>query len=196
MSEDIHMTTMMIVGGIAALIIVMMIWIYNSIIANHNRCKRAWSDVITYQRQKLKVIPQVEEALANYLSHERDLQTKITALRTGIDSLSTESMDTERVMQIEQISKDVMGRLSLTMEAYPELKASELSQGLMRELSEQESDISAAISIFNQGVEAFNNGITMFPHLLVNRMFNKMAPLRPFTDSAAAEEIEFKPNLE
>ncbi len=59
-------------------------------------------------------------------------------------------------------------------ENYPDLKASQLYNNLMSEISEQQENIGAApIRIFNQNVEDFNNGIEVFPNSLINGWFKQ-----------------------
>ncbi|MFP3480741.1 LemA family protein, partial [Burkholderia sp. SIMBA_057] len=81
------------------------------------------------------------------------------------------------------------------VENYPELKASETYQKLMREITDQQENIGAAIRIFNQNVEDFNNGIEVFPNSLVNSMLNHKEKIKTFSDSQAEEGFEYKPNI-
>lgn len=83
----------------------------------------------------------------------------------------------------------------MAFEAYPELKASELMNNLMREIAEQQENVGAAIVIFNGEVERFNNSIQMFPGSLVNSVMNKHSAVTPFTDDQATSAFDYTPNL-
>lgn len=72
-----------------------------------------------------------------------------------------------------------MQGLNIAVEASPDLKASEVFNNLMREIAEQQENTGAAIRIFNQNVEYFNNGIQVCPNSLVNASLNKKAGLPP-----------------
>jgi LemA protein len=65
----------------------------------------------------------------------------------------------------------------------------------MREITEQQENIGAAITIFNGAVEVFNNSIQMFPNSFVNGCLNKKSIIIPFSDSQASAAFEYKPNF-
>jgi LemA protein len=65
----------------------------------------------------------------------------------------------------------------------------------MREIAEQQENVGAAIRIFNQNVEDFNNGIEQFPNSVINNMLNKKEKLNTFRDEEAESGFEYKPNF-
>lgn len=75
----------------------------NSIVVSKNLVKRAWSDVLTYERKKLKLIPELERQLAGYVSYEKTLLTSLTALRAQAASLQDNVLDTAELQAIQQI---------------------------------------------------------------------------------------------
>ena len=96
---------------------------------------------------------------------------------------------------LEQLASSLLQGLKVTVEAYPELKASDVYLKVMAEISEQQEQIAAAIRIFNQNVEDFNNGIQMFPGSLVNSFLNKKSKVETFSDSQASSGFDYKPNV-
>ena len=56
-------------------------------------------------------------------------------------------------------------------ESYPELKADQQFMNLQRNLTEIESQISAARRAFNAAVTAYNDGVQMFPSNIVASLF-------------------------
>lgn len=180
---------------IVCVVIAAIIFIHNAIIGRFNATKRAWSDVIAQERQKNKILPALEEVAAKYASHEKQLLEKVTELRQSLNQLSADNIDVQRLSQAENHMGALLKGLSLTVEAYPDLKASETYLKLMREITEQQDNIGAAIRIFNRNVELFNNGIEMFPNTLVNSMFTHKQPLSVFDDSEAAAGFDFTPNF-
>jgi LemA protein len=182
--------------GVAAITaIFVVISLRNGIIGAKNRVQRAWADVIAYQRKKLRVIPALEEGLKNHQAYEQGVLQQLTALRSSVAKLSPESVDVGRLQEVDQCSKALLSGLRVAVEAYPVLKTSELYAGWMRELSEAEENIAAAIVIFNGTVESFNDCIQEWPGSAVNARFNREKPLDTFTDSAAQNEFEYKPNF-
>ncbi|EKE67540.1 LemA family protein [Gallaecimonas xiamenensis] len=180
---------------IAAVVILAVVLIHNGIIGRLNATQRAWSDVIAQERQKNKILPALEEVAGQYASHEKGLLEKVTALRSALADLSSDTIDTKGLAKAEGQMSDLLRGLNLTVEAYPELKANETYGKLMREITEQQENIGAAIRIFNRNVERFNNGIEIFPNSLVNGLFTRKHRLDTFDDSEAAAGIEYKPNF-
>ncbi|MGM0766673.1 MAG: LemA family protein [Pseudomonadota bacterium] len=186
-------TIIALVAG--AFLLIFIITTYNGIINRKNAVKRAWSDVITQERQKNKILPELQKSVDQYTGFESGLQSKITQLRSKLNELQDNAPDAAKLQQVEKLSEKVMHGIQVSMEAYPDLKASELFNNLMREISEQQEHIGAAIRIFNYNVEQFNNGIQNFPANMVNGMLNKEVQLNTFTDTEASEGFEFRPNL-
>jgi len=182
----------LVAGGIIALFVIVT---YNAIINRKNAVKRAWADVTTMERQKNKIIPELEKAVNQYSTFEEGLQTKITQLRTELNKLSTYTPDATKLQEVERLSESVLSGIRVSVEAYPELKASELFNNLMREITEQQEHIGAAIRIFNYNVEQFNNGIQNFPANMVNGILNRESQIDTFSDSEASKGFEYKPNF-
>lgn len=186
---------MLIWAGVGVVALVLVVLMYNSIIQRKNRVVRAWSDVISFERQKLATLPTLEEKLGEYQAYERKLMDAVTALRAGLVDLQPGTVDAKQLEAVEAQSRTLKKGLSLTAEAYPDLKTSNVLLGFMRELSDIQANIRASITIFNSAVESFNSGIQMFPWSLVNALLNHEKNVVPFTDTAALGEIEYRPNL-
>lgn len=185
------MTFIFIIAGILLLLTLIAVVIYNGIITRLNAVERAWSNVITQERQKNKIIPALEQLTEQYQLYEAGVLKNITALRSALADLSADTVDTTRLAAAESKTADLIKGLHVAVENYPELKASEIFNNLMREISNQQENIGAAIRIFNQNVEDFNNGIETFPNSLVNQQFNRKSKIQTFTDTEAESGIEY-----
>jgi len=187
------MDSMMVLLIVAVLIGIFVVIIYNGIVERYNKVKRAWSDVIVQERQKDKIIPELERLVKQHDAYEGGLQTQITSLRSMMSSLSDKNIDTKALEAVEKQSAALMNGIHVAIENYPELKASKLYHNLMKELTEQQENVGAAIRIFNQNVEMHNTGIETFPNNLVNNSLNKKPVMPSFTDDATSEAFSFKP---
>lgn len=179
---------------VAAAIALLVLGLYNGIISQANAAKRAWADVITYERGKGKVLAPITEMLGKYAEYESGLLRQITSLREQLAKLSDTSSAAE-LIEVQGATSDLLKSFKLTVENYPELKASHLYQQVMAEISDQQANVNAAVAIFNMNVESHNNAIQTFPGSLVNAWLNKRAAITPFEDAAASAEFEYKPNL-
>lgn len=122
---------------IAVIIILVGLGIYNDIIGGHNAVQRAWSDVLVYERQKTKVLDQFQKVLADFMVFEASLLEKITGLRSAVHALPA-GADGHALTKVETASRELMGGLRIAFEAYPDLKASEAANNMMREIAEQQ----------------------------------------------------------
>lgn len=184
--------TILVILGVIGIIILS---VHNSIIGFYNACQRAWADVITQELQKNRVLPKLEETLASYNLHESSIMKTVTELRTELKGISAQTADIETVRKINEQSTALIANLNAVAENYPDLKASNLYQGFMKEFSTLERDIAASIRIFNANVEKFNTKIEVFPNVLINNMLTKKTKMNVFTDSQAAAGFEYKPNF-
>lgn len=177
---------------VVAALIGAIIYLYNGIVQSRNAVERAWADVITWERKKNKTFPKLEELARHYTGFEETVMTKVAELRSALANLS-ESVDPAALAAVEQQTTALLKGINIAVEAYPDLKASGVLESVMRELSELQHNIAAAITIFNRNVESFNNAIQTFPGSLVNTFFNHEKKIRPFTDREAQAGFEYKP---
>ncbi|WP_367616215.1 LemA family protein [Pseudomonas maumuensis] len=180
--------------AVTALVLMSIIGLYNSIIGGLNRAQRAWADVLTYERQKNKVLDGLQQHVNHYQEYEQSLMSEITRLRSAIAELPS-TANGDSLVNAENATRSLLNGMRVAVEAYPDLKASAVLNNLMREIAEQQENVGAAIAIFNGEVERFNNRIQMFPGSMVNAVLNRQLPIVPFTDAQAASGFSYRPNL-
>lgn len=178
----------------AAAVIGAVIYFYNGIVQSRNAVERAWADVITWERKKNKTLPKLEELAKHYVGFEGAVMTKVAELRSSLARLSS-SVDPAALAEVERHTASLLKGINIAVEAYPDLKASDLLEGVMREFSELQHNIAAALTVFNRNVESFNNAIQTFPGSMVNSRFNRERKIRPFTDAEAQAGFDYRPLL-
>lgn len=180
--------------GFFVVLVIAIIAMYNSIISAFNMVKRAWADVHTYERQKIKILESLEPVLQQYVEHESKTLKEIVALRSSIQSLGAEP-NVKALAEVQRGTGDLLRGLSLVVENYPDLKANTVFLDLMANIRRQNENVGAAIAIFNRNVEIFNTKIETVPTNLVNSWFAHKTRVEEFSESQAAENIEYRPNL-
>ncbi|WP_347456211.1 LemA family protein [Acinetobacter thermotolerans] len=180
---------------IPILVIIAIILIRNSIVRHHNATIRAWSDVASYERQKLKILDGLQPLVEQYSSFEKGTLEKVTELRQNIMNLNIKDADIAQLQRIESLNRELMHNLNVVIENYPELKANEIYLKMMNEIEEQNENVGAAISIYNRNVELFNNQIQIFPHNIINNMLLKKKAVRPFRDQVVTQSFDYRPNF-
>lgn len=180
---------------ILALVIGTIILIHNRIIRHFNATIRAWSDVISFERQKLKTLEELAPVVEQYASMEKSTLEKVTELRQNIMNLNINQADASQLQRVEALSKELFRSLNVVVENYPELKANQLYIKMMEEVDEQNENVGAAITIYNRNVEVFNSYIQVFPNHLINTSFSKKKTIRPFRDQTASQSFDYRPNF-
>lgn len=198
--EPLHVVGIVIISiiVIAAIGVLIGLSIYNEIITLKNKVRESWAGVIAHTRQKLKLIPKLAEMVKEYAGHESGVFEKTAALRSKMDTLvKKDTPDAKELAEIQKDTSDILGaiRLAVGVENYPVLEASSLYKGLMSELAEAEENITAAITIYNDGVKDFNNAIETWPGSAINKRYNKEVRIAEFSDTESANDIDYKPNF-
>ncbi|MFY0626135.1 MAG: LemA family protein [Reichenbachiella sp.] len=162
-------TTTIIVLAVVGLLFIIFFSIYNGLIRKKNNVVNAFGGMDVQLKKRYDLIPNLIETVKQYMSHEKDLLTKVTELRSkAMDS----SIDNDQKVDLDnQISHTVKG-IMVAVENYPDLKANDSFNNLQRTMNEVESQISAARRTYNSTVTDFNNGVEMFPSSLIAGMMN------------------------
>ena len=148
---------------IIAFIVVFVLFFYNTLVALRNRVKEAWSDIDVQLKRRSSLIPNLVNTVKGYMKHEKELLTKITELRSKIDSAKSPK---ELGVLNNQMSS-ALGSLNIAVENYPDLKASNNFKQLQEELTNTEDKISYSRRFYNQNVLSYNTAIQKFPGVLI-----------------------------
>jgi LemA protein len=167
--------------------------LYNDIIRNANRITRAWADVITHERQKIKILEPLKVQVADFKEYESGLLEKITKIRTDLAELNSGS-DHGQLAKLQRDTQALIAGVRVAVEAYPQLQTGHLFTSLMREITEQEENVGASIKIYNAAVERYNNSIQSIWGSPVNTLLTKKRAADSFQDSQASSGIGFTPN--
>ena len=109
---------MWILIGVIAVLAIILIITYNSLISARNNVTEAFAAIDVYLEQRFDALSKIAEAVVAYARHESDTLTKVTELRSRINSLS----GSDKIGAYQQMDGIVKG-LTLQAEAYPELQA-------------------------------------------------------------------------
>ncbi len=134
--------------------------------------------------------------LQQHSAYEGKVLEQITKLRQGIAELSDDKIDAKKQNEISNTNKELMKSLSIAVENYPELQASQSFAKQLQEITNQEENVGAALRIFNRNVANFNSLIQGFPGNIINSIFNNKKTINVFFDTEAASSFEYKPNFD
>ena len=182
---------------VLALLVVYVITVYNGLVARRNRFKNAFAQIEVQLKRRYDLIPNLVETAKAYLKHERDTLEAVTAARNaalaGLKAVAAEPGNPQHMAQLGQAEgalSSAMGRLNVSMEAYPDLKASQNMQQLSEELTSTENKVSFALQAFNDTVMDYNSYKQSFPPVILAGLFGHGADasLLQFADSALIQE--------
>ncbi len=157
----------MVILGIALLLVLMAVSVYNRLVRLRNNREQAFADIDVQLRQRHDLIPQLVDTVRGYMKHEKDLLTEITAARAG--AMNAGTID-EKISAENRLSSALAG-LKVSVEAYPDLKANQNFMNLQEEISDIENKLAAARRFFNSATKELNTGIEVFPANIIAGMF-------------------------
>lgn len=155
---------------IAALVvfgIIVLVLIYNSLIAKRNNVDNAFATIDTLLKKRCDLIPNLVATVKTYMQHENSTLTKVAELRARAIDPNTPAA--EKMTLQNEISSSLRS-IMVSVESYPDLKATENFQMLQRSLNEIEEQLSAARRSFNANVTDFNTSIQIFPYSILAGM--------------------------
>jgi len=184
--------------GIPLLIILIIISIYNNLVTLRNRFKNAFAQIDVQLKRRYDLIPNLVETAKGYLEHERETLEAVIQARNQAAAASEKAAAKpedpgamQSLLGAESVLGAAMGRLLLTVERYPELKANQTMADLMEELTSTENKISFARQAYNDAVTIYNTTCQKFPNVLVAGPFRfQAATLYEVEDKQEREAVK------
>ena len=163
--------------------------VQNKLIRSKNEVTNAFSSVDIQLKKRIDLIPNIVSTIKQYTSYESALLEKVTALRTK--SLTGNLNENEKMGLDAEISKS-LSQMLISVENYPDLKASEQFTMLTRTLNEVESQISAARRYYSTSVTRYNNNIETFPSSIIANNMNYKEKAVFEIKASERENVEIK----
>lgn len=136
---------------------------YNSLVRRRNRVDQAYGTIEVQLTQRYDLIPKLVETVKQYMGHERGVLEDVVRLRQKAVGATSPS---QKVAADNELTR-AMGQLTVTLENYPQLKASDTFVQLQRSLNEVEEQLAAARRSYNAAVTDYNNAVQTFPSSLI-----------------------------
>ncbi len=149
---------------------------YNTMVQRDEGINTSWAQVENQYQRRSDLIPNLVNTVKGYANFEQETLTGVIEARAKATSVSIDpsNLSPEAIANFEQAQQGVssaLSRLLVTVERYPDLKASTQFQQLQVQLEGTENRIAVERRNFNQEVQGYNTYIRSFPKNLYANMF-------------------------
>jgi LemA protein len=143
------------------------IFLYNRLVSLRNGVQNAWRQIDVQLKRRYDLIPNLVEAVKDYMQFERDTLTQVVEARAKAMGATDQA---SRMAAETQLSAG-LGRLLALMENYPQLRSNQNVLKLQEELTTTENQIAFARQAYNDLVLDLNTRIEVFPSNLIAQNF-------------------------
>jgi len=158
----------LIIWGVLGAIALLVIVLYNRLVALRQGRKNAFADIDVQLKQRYDLIPNLVETVKGYAKHEQQVLQNVTESRSR--AMSAGGGIDQRAKAEQALGGALMNLLAVA-ENYPDLKANSNFQQLQAELSDIENKLAAARRYFNNATNEYNTAVEQFPAVLIAKMF-------------------------
>ena len=189
----------LIIGAIVLGIYLLFAGKYNNAVDKQEQARKTWADVESAYQRRNDLIPSLVNTVRGAADFERSTITEVIEARSKATSINVdaENMSEAQMQQFQQAQSQVssaLSRLLVTVERYPELKATQNFQQLQSQLEGTENRINVARNRYNESVTEYNRYIRQFPNNVIVGMygFDRMPVYEADAGAETAPEVEFE----
>jgi LemA protein len=161
------------------ILIFMIVAMYNKLVVGRNRVKNAFAQIDVQLTRRYDLIPNLVETAKGYMKHEKGTLEAVTEARNqavqaakAVGGDPTNATAMQGLIGAEGSLMGALGKLNVTMEAYPDLKASANMLQVQEELTTTENKVAFSRQAYNDSVMHFNVRRESFPDSIIANMFN------------------------
>ena len=197
--------TLIIIGVILLIVIVVIVWPVSSMLGSYNKIvsmdeavKSSWAQVENVYQRRLDLIPNLVNTVKGAANFEKETLTQVIEARAKATQVTIDpSKMTEANLQQFQAAQgqvtSSLSRLLVSVEQYPQLRATENFKELQSQLEGTENRIATERRRFNEVTQEYNSYIRkFFPRIMASWGNFKERPY--FKAEASAEkapEVKF-----
>lgn len=165
--------------AIVAVLAILAVWfvkMYNGLVTKDEAVSSAWSQVENVYQRRMDLIPNLVNTVKGAADFEQSTLQEVVAARAAatqvkIDPSQLTEENIAKYQQAQDALSSSLSRLLVSVERYPDLKATQNFRDLQAQLEGTENRITVERQKFNQTVQSFNTSIRHFPRNIVAGMF-------------------------
>ncbi|HEX3865257.1 MAG TPA: LemA family protein, partial [Gemmatimonadaceae bacterium] len=150
------------------------------------RAAAAQSQIEVQLQRRVDLIGNLVNTVKGYAQHEEAVFTEVAQARSGLSS-AIQSHDPQTLANADAQMTGALGRMMISVEAYPQLKADKNFTMLQDELTGTENRIAVSRKDYNDAVNDYNSYIRQFPTVITARATGAK-PRTYFTATNAAQQ--------
>jgi LemA protein len=183
---------------------------YNTLQAQDEGIKAAWSEVLNQYQRRADLVPNLVNTVKGFAAQEQTVLLGVTEARARVGAIQAtpELVNDEAAFQkfiaAQGEMTSALSRLLLVVENYPQLKSDQNFRDLQAQLEGTENRITVARQRYIRAVQEFNTTVRSFPSNLTAMLFgfktkpsfsveNEQQIARPPTVDFSASPSERKP---
>ena len=163
------MTAVWIAVGVAVVLVLYFIGIYNGLVRRRNEMQNTWAQIDVQLKRRHDLIPNLVEAVKGYMTHEKGTLEAVIQARNA----AANAQGPIQAGAAEGLLGALLGRIFVLAEDYPELKANTNFLALQEELTSTENRITFARQAYNDAATRYNNAREVFPAVLISGGFER-----------------------
>ena len=169
---------------------------YNTIQSYDEQAAQAKQNIDAQLQRRADLIPNLVSTVKGFAAQEEKVLTEVTQARAGLVGALQKpgGSDPVELANANQQLTGALGRLTVAIEAYPELKSNENFLRLQDELTGTENRIAVSRTDYNTAVRQYNEYIRKFPAVMTAKATGaKAREYFEVTDAAArtAPTVDF-----
>ena len=165
--------------AVVAVVLVLFFWIkgmYNSMVRMDETVSQAWAQVENVYQRRADLVPNLVATVKGYAEHESStleavVEARAKATQATVDPSSLSEDELARFMSAQNELGTAIGRLLVSVERYPDLKANQNFLELQAQLEGTENRITVERQKFNEAARNYNVAIRRFPNNIFAGMF-------------------------
>src|SRR4051794_9900678 len=156
---------------------------YDALVEANAVCDQKWADIETELQRRYDLVPNLVATVKASAAHEEKVLAEVTTARASATQVKLTADDLSDPAKMAAFTEaqskltGALGRLLVTQEAYPDLKANAQFHDLTVELEGTENRIARSRQEYNEAVKTYNAELAKVGGQVVNKISGK--PFKP-----------------
>jgi len=168
---------------------------YNGLVKQDESVKKAWNNVQTEYQNRSDLVGNLVNTVKGAANFEQKTLVDVIEARAKATSVNVDAnnLTPDKVAAFQQAQGQLSGALSrllVTVEQYPQLKATENFTKLQGQLESIENGIKNSRKLFNDEVNTYNTKVRSFPMNILGGMFGFSAKEGFKADPGAEKKVD------